>query len=93
MDASIYLQQVFPQKLTIANQEKGLFDPKFFTFMATNASRETSYFHCLTYYEKFAKELIHNDFDEELAFTKLKRQEFVNRTRREHMRQLAKNSD
>ena len=75
--AAIYLNQVFPKKLVIESQEKSMFDPKFFTFMATNGSRETSYMHCLIFYERFAKELIHADFDEALAYTKLKRQQFV----------------
>ena len=86
-DASAYLSQVFPMKVTIENQEKTLFDPKFFTFMGTDAAKETSYFHCLIFYERFAKELIHADFDETAAYTKLKRLEFVNRVEMDKLRQ------
>ena len=66
--ASRYIEQVFPHKLTISNQEKKLFDPKFFTFMATDEYAKTSYFHCLIFHERFAKELIYADFDEETAY-------------------------
>ena len=64
-----YLQQVFPDKITIYVQEE-LVNPKFFTFMTTDQSGFNSYFHCLTYYERFTENLIKNDFDPHTAFEK-----------------------
>ena len=37
--------------------------PSFFTFVSTDETACSSYFHCLIYYEKIEKEALIHDFD------------------------------
>ena len=49
-----YLQFVFPRKITV-NFVREQSIPTFFTFVSTDDTACSSYFHCLIYYEKIDK--------------------------------------
>lgn len=51
--------------------QEELVNPRFFTFMTTDQSGFNSYFHCLTYFERFTEDLIKNDFDPHTAFERV----------------------
>ena len=48
-----FLQFVFPSHIDIV-KSKSKVKPKFFTFMSTNCEGMNTYFHCLTFFEKFS---------------------------------------
>jgi len=79
---SLYLQQVFPDKVRILQTEK-MVDPKFFSFMSVDMNGFNQYNHCLIFYERFNPELIRDDFDTNAHVEKLvhQRQRYIEQKR------------